>query len=79
MEIWKEPIVIELYLTSQRSVYSSTISRCWLKETLVLSRVTEILDFGDHSTRSASTSRAELSGLSVKEVLDRGSWSNEST
>ena len=57
---------------------SSTISR-WLKETLVLSGVTKILDFGGHSTRSASTSKAELSGLSVKEVLDRGSWSNEST
>ena len=32
-----------------------------------------------HSTRSASTSKAEMSGLSVKEILDRGYWSNEST
>ena len=45
---------------------------------LVLSGVTKILDFGVHSTRSTSTSKAELSGLSVKEVLDWGSWSNES-
>ena len=57
---------------------SSNISR-WSKESLVLSGVTEILDFGSHSTRSASTSKAELSGLSVEEVLDRGSWSNKSS
>ena len=56
---------------------SSTISS-WLKEALVLSGVTKILDFGGHSTRSVSTSKAEFSGLSVKEVLGRGSWSNES-
>ena len=61
-----------------KEVCSSTIS-CWLKETLVLSRVTDILDFGGYSTRSATASKAELSGLSVKEDLDRGSWSNEST
>ena len=39
----------------------------------------QVLDFGGHSTRSPSTSKAELSGLPVKEVSDRGSWSNEST
>ena len=42
-------------------------------------RVTEILDFGGHSTGSTSTSKAELSGLSVKEVLDGVFWSSEST
>ena len=57
---------------------SFTISRL-LKETLVLSGVTKMLDFGDHSTRSVSTSKAELSALSVKEVLDQGCWSNESS
>ena len=66
------------FIQPHKEVRSSTISR-WLKETLVFSGVTEILDFGGHSTRSASASKAELSGLSVKEVLDRGSWSNEST
>ena len=55
-----------------------SISR-WLKGTLVLPGVRKILDFGGHSTRSASTSKAELSVLSVQEVLDRGSWSKEST
>ena len=58
-----------------KEVCSSTISH-WLKETLVLSGVTEILDFGGHFTRTTSL---ELLGLFVKEVLDLGSWSNEST
>ena len=59
---------------------SSTISISrWLKGTLVLPEVRKILDFGGQSTISASTSKAELSVLSVQEVLDRGSWSKEST
>ena len=66
------------FIQPHKEVCTSTISR-WLEETLVLWGVTEILDFGGHSTRSASTSKAGLSGLSVKEVLDQGSWSNEST
>ena len=66
------------FIQPHKEVCSSTIFRL-LKETLAWSGVTKILDFGGHSTRSASTSKAELSGLSVKEVLDRGSWSNEST
>ena len=66
------------FIQPHKEVSSSTISP-WLKETVVYSGVTKILHFGGHSTRSASTSKAELSGFSVKEVLDRGSWSNEST
>ena len=61
-----------------REVSSSTISR-WIKETLELSGVTELGSFSGHSTRSASTSKADLSGLAVSEILNRGSWSNEST
>ena len=57
---------------------SSTISR-WLKVTLELSGVTELGSFSGHSTRSASTSKADLSGLAVTDILNRGSWSNEST
>ena len=34
--------------------------------------------FKGHSTRSASTSKACLSGISVDDILSRGSWSNES-
>ena len=35
--------------------------------------------FKGHSTRSASTSKACLSDISVDDILSRGSWSNEST
>lgn len=31
-----------------------------------------------HSCRSASTSEAKVSGLSMKEILKRGQWSNKS-
>ena len=66
------------FIQPHKEVHSSAISR-WLKETLVLSGTTESLDSGGHSTTSASTSKVELLGLSVKEVLDQGSWGNEST
>ena len=65
------------FIQPDKEVYSSDISR-WLKENLVLAGVTKIVEFGGHSTGPASTSKAELSGLSVKKVLDQGSWSNES-
>ena len=82
MLIWKE----QRYRENERTINNqllltfiqphkevcNSISR-WVKETIVLSGVTEILDFGGHSTRSASTSKGELSGLSVKEVLGQGS------
>ena len=35
--------------------------------------------FKGHSTRSASTSKARLSGISVNDILSRESWSNEYT
>ena len=35
--------------------------------------------FKRHTTRSASTSKACLSGISVDDILSRGSWSNEAT
>ena len=57
------------FFQPEKEVCSSDISR-WLKENLVLAGVTKIVEFGGHSTRSASTSKVELSGLSVKKVLD---------
>ena len=32
-----------------------------------------------HSTRSATASKASTSGVSVIEILERGTWSNKST
>ena len=68
LERWKEPIVIEPYSTSRGSVQLYYLSLVEGDSSIV--RVTEILDFGGHSTGSTSTSKAELSGLFVKEVLD---------
>ena len=38
-----------------------------------------LMFFKGHTTRSAYTSKACLSGISVDDILSRGSWSNEST
>ena len=58
-------------------VYSSTDSR-WIKK--ILNEAGVGVDvFKGHSTCSASTSKACLSGISVDDILSRGSWSNEST
>ena len=66
------------FINPHVQVSSSTISR-WIKKILDLSGVTEMHDFKGHSTTSASTSKAELSGLSVDDILESGSWSSKST
>ena len=65
------------FIEPHKEISSSTIAR-WIKTTLRLAGVNEIGLFSAHSTRSASTSRAGFSGLSVDDILHRGSWSNES-
>ena len=58
-------------------VHSSTVSR-YIKE--ILKETGVYVDvFKGHSTRSASTSKACLSGISVDDILGRGSCSNQST
>ena len=56
---------------------SSTISS-WLKNVLKKKGI-DISTFKAYSTRSASTSKADLSGAPINEILIRGSWSNKST
>ena len=56
---------------------SSTISG-WLKNILKKAGI-DISTFKAHSTRSASTSKADLSGAPIEEILKRGCWSNKST
>ena len=53
-------------------VHSSTAST-WIKEILKETGVDANV-FKGHSTRSASTSKACLSGISVEDILSRGSW-----
>ena len=60
-----------------KPVVRSTLAR-WVKETLLLADV-DTKTFQAHSIRGASTSKAFLKGLSVKEVIDHGRWSREST
>ena len=55
----------------------STLAR-WIKNVLLLADIDTNL-FRAQSLRSASTSKALLKGLSVKEVVDHGRWSLEST
>ena len=60
-----------------KPVTKPTLAR-WIKETLLLADV-DTKTFQAHSLRGASTSKAHLKGLSVKEVIDHGRWSKEST
>ena len=50
----------------------------WVKQVLKCTGV-DISKFKSHSTRSASTSKAATRGASLKDILDRGHWSNAST
>ena len=54
-----------------------TISR-WIKNMLSESGV-DITVYKAHSCRSASTSKANNIGITMKEILDRGCWSNDHT
>ena len=55
----------------------STLAR-WIKDSLLLADVDTNV-FKAHSLRGASSSKALLKGLTVKEVVDHGRWSLEST
>ena len=56
---------------------SSTISG-WLKNILTKAGIDTSI-FKANSTRSVSTSKADLSGAPIEEILKRGCWSNKST
>ena len=57
-------------------VHGSAASR-WIKEILKETGIDVDVSKG-HSSSSASTLKACLSGISVDDILSRGSWSNES-
>jgi integrase len=60
-----------------RPVTRATIGR-WLKEILKSSGV-NVETFKGHSTRSASSTGAFAKGASIKDIMERGNWSNAST
>ena len=65
------------FVQPHKPAFRSGISG-WIKKVLTISGV-DVGVFKGHSTRSASTSKAALSGLSVPDILERGYWSNSST
>ena len=48
----------------------------WVKQILIMSGINNEV-FKPHSTRSASSSNARLSALSLSDILKRGSWSHK--
>jgi len=64
-------------LKPHKPVAKSTIAG-WMKSVLKNSGIDTTI-FSAHSTRSASTSKAQLSGLSISDILKRGNWSRKST
>ena len=65
------------FVKPHNSVVILTISG-WIKNVLRETGIDTNI-FKGHSTCSASTSKAELAGLSVSDILERGSWTNTST
>ena len=65
------------YIKPHMEVHSSTVSR-WIIKILRETGV-DVDFFKGYSAHSSSTSKACLSGISVDDILSRGSWSNEST
>ena len=79
-EAWRTEGVPSAFFLSfknpHKPVTKSTLAR-WIKDVLLLAEVDNV--FSAHSLRGASTSKALLKGLTVKEVVDHGKWSLEST
>ncbi len=60
-----------------KPVASSTLSR-WIKEIIVKSGIKDGI-FKGHSVRSASTSAAKASGLSIDTIISMADWTSAST
>ena len=79
--IWREKNQASQFVFSfikpHNAVAKSTVAG-WVKQILIMSGINTDI-FKPHSTRSASSSHARLSGLSLSDILKRGSWSNKTT
>ena len=65
------------FVKPHNEVVKSTISR-WIKEVLKQSGI-NVEHSKANSARSASSSKAQMSGLPVEEIIKRGNWSSKST
>ena len=80
LEVWRVNDKSQLLLSRIKphvEVAVSTVSR-WMKEVLTLAGIDTFL-FKGHSTRSGSSSKAGVSGVSLADSLNQGGWSREST
>ena len=79
-EPWRpkgQPSTFFLSSKTHKPVCKSTLAR-WVKEVLHMADI-DTKVFQAHSLRGASTSKAFLKGLSVREVVNHGKWSRDST
>ena len=78
-EAWRknEGQLLLSFISPHKFVTTQTVSR-WIVEVLSLSGIDTSV-FKAHSTRSTSSSKARLLGISTKEILKKGHWSKEST
>ena len=65
------------FVQPHKPISTSTLSR-WCVTVMKESGV-NVNIFGSHSTRSASTSKCKISGLSFREIAKSAGWSNEKT
>ena len=65
------------YIKPHDKVSVTTVSR-WIKDLLKNAGI-DTKKFTGHSTRSASTSKAQISGVSIECILNRAHWSSSST
>ena len=65
------------FFKPHKSVQSCTIAR-WLKTVLGNSGIDTTI-FKAHSTRGASTSKANKFGLSIKQIMEKANWKSAST
>ena len=79
--IWREKNrtsqLLVSFIKPHNAAAKSTVAD-WVKQILIMSGINTDI-FKRHSTRSASLSHARLSGLSLSDILKRGSWSNKTT
>ena len=77
--IWREKNQTSQLLVSfikpHNAVAKSTVAG-WVKQILIMSGINTDI-FKPHPTRSASSSNARISALSLSDILKRGSWSNK--
>ena len=65
------------FVQPHKPISNTTLSR-WCVTVMKESGISVNI-FGSHSTRSASSSKCKISGLSFKEIAKSAGWSNEKT